>query len=107
LKNKQVLGINVDPQTRCKHYSSKLDIIAIKFKCCETYYPCIKCHGEMADHPPKVWAKHEFSTEAILCGACNYELTIEEYMKCLSSCPSCSAQFNPGCKNHYHYYFEI
>lgn len=103
---KQVIGA-IDRHTRCQHYHSEVDIIAIKFKCCGTYYPCYKCHEEHADHKPEVWGKHEWAEKAILCGNCNLELTIEQYMNSNAQCPHCRASFNPKCANHYHLYFEV
>ncbi|WP_138419579.1 CHY zinc finger protein [Aquibacillus sediminis] len=105
-------GMNVrgsvkDKQTRCKHYDKLVDIIAIKFKCCKTYYPCYKCHEEEADHPAEIWGREEFGQKAILCGECGSELTINEYLTCHSSCPYCHRSFNPGCKNHAHLYFGV
>lgn len=102
-----VKGKTIDDQTRCSHYHSDVDIIAIKFKCCNTYYSCFSCHEEEATHPPKVWKKNEFDTLAILCGVCKHELTINEYFVCNSVCPNCLTSFNPKCSNHYHLYFEI
>ncbi|GIM46573.1 hypothetical protein DNHGIG_21220 [Collibacillus ludicampi] len=102
----EVKGTNVDPETRCKHYSSEKDIIAIKFPCCQTYYPCFQCHKEGADHPALAWKKEQWHEKAILCGKCGAELTIIEYMGCNARCPKCEASFNPGCRNHYHLYFE-
>ncbi|WP_343795984.1 CHY zinc finger protein [Bacillus carboniphilus] len=104
-------GINIkgavtDNQTRCKHYHSEKDIIAIKFKCCDTYYPCYHCHQEIAGHEPEVWKEEEFDQRAILCGSCGTEITIHEYRNCGSTCPHCKASFNPGCALHYHLYFE-
>lgn len=101
-----IKGTNVDAQTRCAHYHSPLDIIAIKFKCCGDWFPCYECHHENADHEPETWATEEFDTKAILCGNCGDQLSIAEYMKCESTCPKCRAAFNPGCANHYHLYFE-
>ena len=40
----EVLGVNLDPQTRCEHYHGPTDIIAIKMKCCGRYYACKECH---------------------------------------------------------------
>jgi uncharacterized CHY-type Zn-finger protein len=102
----EVKGINADSQTRCEHYKSEIDIIAIKFKCCGDWFPCFECHRETANHPPQVWSKNEFETKAILCGNCRHQLTINEYFACQSSCPNCSHRFNPKCSNHYHLYFE-
>ena len=103
----EVHGTDIDYQTRCKHYSSKLDIIAIKFYCCNSYYSCIECHEELSNHAAVVWPRENFTEKAILCGACGSELTIEEYVNCDSKCPSCRASFNPGCKSHYHLYFQF
>ena len=102
----EIKGKLVDMQTRCVHYHSDLDIIAIKFKCCDTYYPCFSCHEEVAGHSAQVWGKNEFNVLAILCGACKKELTIRQYMESQATCPHCEAAFNPKCSNHYHLYFE-
>ncbi len=100
-------GQLVDGNTRCIHYHSALDIIAIKFKCCEEYYPCYQCHEEKADHPAHPWNKDEYETKAILCGVCKNELTIEQYMQSGNQCIYCNASFNPNCSRHYHLYFEV
>lgn len=102
-----VKGIDVDAETRCAHYHSEIDIIAIKFKCCGEWFPCFDCHAAIADHEPAVWTKEERNKKAILCGACRHHLTIAEYFECGSRCPRCAADFNPGCANHYQLYFEI
>ena len=102
-----VKGKLTDEQTRCEHYHSALDIIAIKFKCCDEYYACIHCHEQCADHPARTWEKEERETKAILCGNCRYEMSINEYADCGYRCPNCSSSFNPKCRNHDHYYFEI
>ncbi len=106
IKGVNIYGQTVDNQTRCQHWHSDLDVIAIKFKCCEKYYPCFSCHEEEADHKPQVWPKAEFDTKAILCGVCGSELTITEYQASGNTCPKCTAAFNPGCSKHYHLYFE-
>jgi uncharacterized CHY-type Zn-finger protein len=101
----EVYGINLDSQTRCEHYHGPSDIVAIKMKCCGLYYACKDCHVALADHPIEVWPDGEEGQKAILCGACGAELTIHQYVEGESRCPRCYAQFNPGCRNHYHYYF--
>jgi len=101
----EVYGVEVGPQTRCVHYYSQLDIVAIKFKCCGRWYPCYECHAAIADHDARVWPVGEFDERAILCGACGNQLTIGEYLEGDSACPSCRSRFNPGCKKHYHLYF--
>ena len=101
-----VHGNAVNERTQCAHYHSGRDIIAIQHKCCDTFYACIKCHDEAADHAPAVWPKSEVSAEAILCGNCKSTLSITRYLGCNNTCPVCQAAFNPGCTNHYHLYFE-
>jgi uncharacterized CHY-type Zn-finger protein len=101
-----VKGKVIDEQTRCVHYHSPLDIIAIKMKCCDTYYPCIHCHNEAAGHAAEVWPATAFDTSAVLCGNCKQELTITQYLQTNYSCPFCAAAFNPRCRNHNHFYFE-
>ena len=94
-------------KTRCQHYHSERDIIAIKFKCCQKFYACILCHNSCEDHEPITWKLTEFDEEAIFCGNCNSLLSIQRYLDCNSVCPVCCADFNSRCSNHYHYYFEI
>ncbi|MFW5934483.1 MAG: CHY zinc finger protein [Halolamina sp.] len=50
-----VRGVDVGPETRCRHYDSELDVIAIRFPCCGTFYPCYECHLAAADHEPERW----------------------------------------------------
>ena len=103
-----VKGIKVDQDSRCAHWHSALDIVAIKFYCCRDYYACYDCHNALADHEPKVWPKETFRTElAVLCGACKHEMTIQSYLDSANVCPNCNAKFNPKCKNHWALYFDI
>jgi uncharacterized CHY-type Zn-finger protein len=102
-----VRGVNLDAQTRCRHYRGPTDVIAIKMKCCGAFYACKDCHEEVADHPIAVWPENEWNRKAVLCGACRTVLTILEYMQSDARCPACSAQFNPKCRNHYHFYFQM
>jgi uncharacterized CHY-type Zn-finger protein len=101
-----VCGIDPDCQTRCAHYNSTLDIIAIKMKCCGLYYACKDCHIALANHAIEVWPRDEWDKPAVLCGACGTELSIRQYLECSNECPACQARFNPGCRNHYHFYFQ-
>ena len=101
-----VHGVALDPQTRCAHWNSELDIIAIKMACCGTYYACRRCHDDLAEHPAAVWAVETWDEPAILCGACGTQLSIRAYLDCGSRCPACGAGFNPGCHTHRHLYFE-
>ena len=102
----EVRGIEVDAQTRCAHYRSAADIVAIKMRCCGVYYACKDCHVALAGHAIAVWPRGEWDAPAVLCGACGVEMTIREYLDCESRCPACGAGFNPGCRKHHHFYFE-
>jgi uncharacterized CHY-type Zn-finger protein len=101
----EVHGLNLDPQTRCLHYHSPLDIIAIKMKCCGIYYACKDCHIALANHPIEPWPHAEWHHQAILCGVCRAELSISAYFQSNSICPQCHSSFNPACRNHHHFYF--
>jgi uncharacterized CHY-type Zn-finger protein len=101
-----VVGIRVDDETRCAHYHSERDIIAIKFKCCGKWFPCYECHAELSEHEAVVWPRKEFDAVVVLCGGCGSQLSIRRYLDCDSVCPHCRRHFNPGCRNHYHLYFE-
>ncbi|MGO2035000.1 MAG: CHY zinc finger protein [Brevibacterium sp.] len=100
----RVYGKTVDEHTRCEHYSTDLDIIAIRFACCDRYYPCHLCHSECADHPAEQWPRDQWGRPAILCGMCRTELTIETYKR-VDACPECAAPFNPRCAAHSDLYF--
>jgi uncharacterized CHY-type Zn-finger protein len=102
----EVRGIDLDEQTRCTHYRTDLDVIAIKMKCCGVYYACKDCHQALAGHPIEVWPRAEWTQPAVLCGVCGFEMSIEQYMSIGYACPHCAAAFNPGCRKHYTHYFE-
>ncbi len=101
-----VSGVELDPNTRCLHYHSQIDVIAIKMRCCEAYYACIDCHAALAGHSAQVWRREEWDFKAVLCGVCDTEMSVNEYMESGDRCPNCTAPFNPGCRKHYHLYFE-
>ncbi|TDL31552.1 hypothetical protein E2R51_14095 [Jeotgalibacillus sp. S-D1] len=102
-----VFGNVLDHNTRCIHYHSEKDIIAIKFYCCGQYYPCKSCHDEKGCGNHAVWPHSQFNEKAVLCGNCGTELTIQHYLSCSSFCPDCSSPFNPGCSLHAHFYFDM
>lgn len=102
-----VKGKPIDKETRCEHYQSEKDIIAIKFYCCGHYYPCIKCHEETADHSVKLWPENKFNEPAVLCGKCGSKLSINEYLECGARCITCGEVFNEKCNLHHHLYFEM
>lgn len=99
-------GVNIDPKTRCVHYRSALDVIAIRHHCCGAWYACIECHAVLADHDASIWPQSDFGEFAILCGICGNKSTISTYLAHPDSCTACGAHFNPGCSNHHHLYFE-
>lgn len=101
-----VRGAEVGPETRCVHYHGPRDVIAIRFPCCEAFYPCFACHRETTDHEARRWPADRFHTHAVLCGTCQAVLTIQQYLDD-DTCPSCGAAFNPGCARHHNRYFEV
>lgn len=104
----QLRGKPIDAASRCVHWHSPRDILAIQFACCGEWYPCYQCHIETADHPVKRWPKSSFATqEALACGNCWQTMTIHQYFQSGSCCPHCGANFNPGCQTHWHLYFEL
>jgi uncharacterized CHY-type Zn-finger protein len=101
----EVVGVGLDAQTRCTHYNSAVDVIAIRMKCCGIYYACKDCHEAMAGHAAEVWPRQEWDKVAVMCGVCRREMSVAEYMQSGNACPGCGAAFNPGCRKHYHFYF--
>ncbi|MGP3534018.1 CHY zinc finger protein [Microbacterium sp. RD1] len=99
-----VHGQTVDDQTRCVHYATELDVIAIRFACCDRWYPCHACHAASESHPGTPWPRDAFGEHAVLCGVCRTQFTIDEYLA-VKACPTCSAGFNPGCRLHHDLYF--
>lgn len=102
-----IRGVAVDTDTRCAHYEGKRDIIAIRFPCCDAFYPCFACHKETTDHEAQRWPPDRFDVPAVLCGACQAVLTIQQYLNADHACPSCGAAFNPRCARHHDQYFEL
>lgn len=100
-------GVGVNHRYQCAHYHSDTDVVAIKFKCCGTFYACIYCHEEMAGHEPELWGKDERQTYALACGNCRRTFSIEDYLRCEDNCPKCGTTLNPGCVSHYRFYFEL
>ena len=101
-----VRGVEVDSKTRCAHYNTERDVVALRFACCDAYYPCFRCHEAVADHPAERLLA-EGDEAAVLCGACGAELTPREFVGGEHRCPDCGAAFNPGCADHYDQYFNF
>jgi uncharacterized CHY-type Zn-finger protein len=100
-----VRGVGVDPETRCAHWATERDVIAIRAPCCDVYYPCSACHETLADHALEPIPAAEFDAPGVLCGVCGTALTAREYLDSDHTCPACGAAFNPGCVTHYDRYF--
>ena len=97
-------------QSRCAHWHSPLDVLALQAPCCFKYYACASCHDEQEDHALQPWpTTTPLDTPGLLCGVCKRTFSIGVYLCQEGSpvCPysSCGAPFNPGCKNHWPIYF--
>jgi len=73
-------GVAVDPETRCAHWDSERDVVALRFGCCGTFSPCHACHAETADHEPAPWPRARFDDPAVLCGVCGTTLSARRYL---------------------------
>jgi len=104
-KLQRMRGIEVDRQTRCVHYPSAVDIVAIKMRCCGVYYACKDCHIALAGHAIAVWPRGE-GRSGRFCAGLRAEMTDSEYLDCESPVPGLRGGFNPGCKGHWEFYFE-
>lgn len=102
----EVYGVGVRPETRCAHYESERDVIALRLGCCEGFFACHRCHESVTDHESQPWPRERFKEPAVLCGVCATALSVAEYLDSDHTCPACGAEFNPGCRNHYGRYFE-
>ena len=102
----EVAGAVVDDETRCAHYATELDVIAIRFHCCGRWYPCLHCHAEAEDHSVLPWPADRHDAEALLCGVCRRRFSITEYLQ-IEGCTDCGAAFNPGCSRHHPVYFDL
>lgn len=99
-----VRGAVIDAQTRCAHYGSELDVVALRFRCCGDWYPCVHCHDAAVSHPRVVWEPEAAGAHAALCGVCGISMSISQY-RGSAVCPACGAGFNPGCERHHALYF--
>jgi uncharacterized CHY-type Zn-finger protein len=73
-------GVAVDPETRCAHWDDSVDVIALRFGCCEAYYPCDACHDAATDHEAEPWPRGRFDEPAVLCGVCGTTISAREYL---------------------------
>ena len=100
----RVFGLEIDEETRCLHYHSDLDIVALKCWVCQDYFSCYQCHDALRDHPFVAYPSKQKSDKVVLCGACRAELTIQDYQEKMA-CSFCQRQFNPACQKHHSIYF--
>lgn len=103
----RVHGVGVDDATRCVHYDTDRDVVAIRFACCDRYYPCHACHDAVTDHERERVPRAAFDDSGVLCGACGTELSVATYLDADDACPACGHEFNPGCGAHADRYFEV
>ncbi|MFB6252408.1 MAG: CHY zinc finger protein [Halobellus sp.] len=101
-----LVGVAVDPETRCAHWDDPVDVVALRFGCCEAFSPCHACHAAATDHDPEPWPRERFDESAVLCGVCGATLSARTYLDGDGACPECGAAFNPGCRRHRNRYFE-
>lgn len=103
----KVQGLDVDAKSRCSHWHSELDIVALRMPGDDTFYPCYACFEAIHKHTAPRWSRESFDQEeAILCGNCATTLSIRKYLDSENTCPNCQHAFNPGCAKHYQHYFE-
>lgn len=100
----RIHGVDVDGDTRCAHYHSSVDIVAIRFFCCRQWYPCLHCHDTLTGHPIRPWPANAALMPAALCGGCGEQMSIAQY-RAVDRCPRCAAMFNEGCALHHSVYF--
>lgn len=100
-------GVAVGPETRCAHYDGPRDVIAIRFACCEVYYPCVECHAATTAHSATPWPHSRRHEPTVLCGVCGRTMSAVAYLQADHICPHCEAAFNPGCATHHDRYFAF
>ena len=104
MEKAQIYGKLVDKESRCEHWHGPLDVIALRFKCCNRYYACYECHQELVPHVTERYNINDETVPLVICGVCKLEMSFAAYGDSLQ-CPNCRSQFNPGCKLHYDMYF--
>lgn len=104
---RKILGVDVDPQSRCAHWHSAVDVVAMRFKCCRKFLGCRTCHDTVDGHSAELWDPMADPDEVVaLCGVCHSEFTLTDYLPTRDVCPKCRAAWNPGCVGHRHLYFK-
>ncbi|KRL43329.1 CHY zinc finger protein [Lacticaseibacillus manihotivorans] len=97
----KIYGQQLDVASRCRHYHSDLDVVALWCGQCQKFWACYEFHDAMGDHEfvplPKAQA-------LVLCGACRCMMTYSQYQS--GACPNCWYPFNPRCELHTDHYFQ-
>ncbi|MGB1697185.1 MAG: hypothetical protein ACPHK8_02165 [Thermoplasmatota archaeon] len=81
----------------CPHYHSELDNVQFQFGCCTAWFGCYQCH---LGHP-HLACKEDAASVRCVCGESHTPAQYRARAQCRSGC-----QWNPGCKQHWHHYFE-
>lgn len=103
-----VLGIGVDGESRCAHWRSSVDVVAMRFKCCGAFYGCAGCHVAVAGHAPERWDVRRDRDEIVaMCGVCGTQYPLKGYLANGDACSTCGADWNPGCRKHRELYFKV
>lgn len=101
----KIYGGLLDQASRCRHYHTVLDIVALKCFACRNYYACYKCHDSLEAHPYQAYPDNRVADKVVICGVCKEEMTIAEY-RSSKTCPNCQSAFNPACGKHDAIYFS-
>ena len=68
--------------SRCAHWHSELDVLALQAPCCGKFYACASCHDACEDHALEPWpADTPVSQPALMCGVCRHRYSIETYIR--------------------------
>ena len=102
----EVRGVDLDGETRCAHWHSPLDVIAIRMKCCGIYHACKDCHDALAGHAIKVWPRAEWDTPAVMCGICRRGDERAGLPRMRERLSVLRRQVQSGVQRAYRFYFE-
>ena len=108
-----VHSLAVYADSKCAHYHSELDIVALRHPCCGKFYACVACHDALESHRAAPWPRSRWGEPAVCCGACGTVITVLAYMdryaqnEAAVTCPACSSGWNPKCKRHWTRYFDM
>jgi uncharacterized CHY-type Zn-finger protein len=78
-----VRGVAVDGATRCAHYRTDRDVVAIRFACCDAFYACFDCHATVTDHDAGRLPADRLDEPSVRCGACGTVHAARTYLQVL------------------------